>query len=258
MTDVFNQSEGGDHNQQDNIENYFEHLVGEGKKFKSPEELARGKYEADTYIQTIERKLDEMKKELDKRQTADEIADRIKSELAGRGVSNQGSHQNSDEENNSNSNDQKTNLESLSREELLKLFDERLADRENKSKAQRNREEVSKVLGEKVGATANQWLQNKANELGVSVDYLKQQAEVSPKAFYNLVGLNQQQTGNKGWTPPASSVNTAGSPDNGTMVRNNKYYEKLFKENPKLRFDPQTTVQMHKDAQRMGLEEFYK
>jgi hypothetical protein len=255
MTDVFNQENSGE-TQQEQIEDYLSHLVGEDKKFKSPEELARGKWEADNYIKTLERQMDEARKELEKRQTADEIADRIKSELAGRGESNQESHQTPEENNDSNNND-RNKLEGLSREELLKLFDERLSEREQKSKAQQNREEVSKTLSEKVGATANKWLQDKAQELGVSVQYLQEQAEVSPKAFYNLVGLNQTSSGNTGWTPPQSSTNTAGRLDSGTQVRDNAYYEKLFKDSPKLRFDPKLTVQMHKDAQKMG-PDFFK
>ena len=44
MTDLFtpNTAEGNEE-----IQSYLEHLVGEGKKFKDNEALARGKFEAD-------------------------------------------------------------------------------------------------------------------------------------------------------------------------------------------------------------------
>ena len=249
--DVFNQKDSGETRR--DVENYLSELVGEDKKFKSPEDLAKGKWEADNYIGTLESKLDELRKELEKRETADEIADRLQQQFSNREASSRETHQTPSE--NARTDDQK-NFEGLSREELVKLLDQRLEEREVVSKAQRNRAEVSKTLNEKIGATANKWLADRANDLGVTVQYLQQQAEVSPKAFYNLVGLNQQQ-GNVGFNPPSSSLNSGARLDSGTQVRNNAFYEKLFKENPKLRFDAKTTVQMHKDATRMG-EAFFK
>lgn len=257
MTDVFNDDDSGT-TRQEQIEKYFDHLVGEDKKFKSPEELAKGKWEADNYISTLEKQMDALRTELDKRETADEIADRIRSQLADRTPSNSQSNQ-SGGENGADSDDQTQTtqgFDGLSKEDLIKLLDERLDQKDKLSKSQRNRQEVSKVLDEKIGATAKKFLQDKAVELGVTLEYLQQQAEVSPKAFYNLVGLNQQGTQQRGFTPPGSSVNTA-TLDSGSQVRNNAYYEKMFKDNPKLKFDPKVTVQMHKDAQKMGLEKFY-
>lgn len=257
MTDVFN-NDDSDTTRQEQIEKYFDHLVGEGKKFKDPEELAKGKWESDNYITTLEKQLDTLRVELDKRETADEIADRIRSQLADRTPSNSQANQRGGENGDDDDDLNKTNkgFDGLSKEDLIKLLDERLEQKDKLTKAQRNRQEVTKVLEERVGATAKKFLQDKAVELGVSLEYLQQQAEVSPKAFYNLVGLNQQSTQQRGFSPPSSSVNTA-TLDTGTQVRNNAYYEKMFKENPKLRFDPKITVQMHKDAQRMGLDKFY-
>ena len=240
---------------QQQIDDYLAHYVGEGKKFKDVQELAKGKFEADNYIPTLEKKLDELRAELEKRQTAAEIADQLRSRLADT-KSTEGSNQGNTNLGEKTQDDQ-TQTKGFSQEDIEKLLEERLTQREQQTKAQRNIEEVSKTLNERVGATANKWLQDKANELGVTVKYLQQQAEVSPKVFYNLVGLNTGTQQRQGFNPPASSVNAASSLDNGTQVRNNAYYERLFKENPKLRFDPQTTVQMHKDAQKMGLEKFY-
>jgi len=240
-------------NQQQQIEDYLEHYVGEGKKFKDVQELAKGKYEADNYIPTLEKKLDELKAELEKRQTAAEIADQLRSRLAEQKTGDESNQGNT----NLGENTRDDQTKGLTQEDIEKLLEERLIQREQQTKAQRNIAEVSKTLNERIGATTNKWLQDKARELGVTVDYLEKQAEVSPKVFYNLVGLNTEGQSQRGFNPPASSVNTAYNLDSGSQVRNNAYYEKLFKEKPSLRFDPQTTVQMHKDAQKMGLEKFY-
>jgi hypothetical protein len=45
----------------DENKNYYEELVGEGKKFKDEKELAKGKWIADEYVKTLERSLDEMR-----------------------------------------------------------------------------------------------------------------------------------------------------------------------------------------------------
>lgn len=249
--DVFNQKTDETPSQQ-TPDKFLDTLVGEGKKFRDPEELAKGKWESDTYIQTLEQKLDSLRKELEQRETAAEIADRIKSQMANQTPSNRQPNPAGEENGGGNDDLTQQKMEGLSKEELLKLLDER----DRSTVAQKNRIEVSRVLNEKIGATAPKWLADKARELGVTKEYLQQQAEVSPKAFFNLVGLNQTQApSGTGFTPPQSSINTSAL-DTGTQTRTNKYYEKLFKENPKLRFDPKLTVQMHKDAQKLG-ESFF-
>src|SRR5260370_8426378 len=42
-------------------DNYLENLVGEGKKFKTAEELAKGKYISDNYILTLESQMDQLR-----------------------------------------------------------------------------------------------------------------------------------------------------------------------------------------------------
>src|SRR6202021_2612154 len=65
--------------------NYLEELVGEGKKFKTPEELAKGKYHSDAMIEIQNRRLDEMrndylalKADYDARAKLEEIMDQFK------------------------------------------------------------------------------------------------------------------------------------------------------------------------------------
>src|SRR5688572_876910 len=45
------------------IDSYLEHLVGEDKKFKTPEDLAKGKYVSDTYIPVLTKRMDELREE---------------------------------------------------------------------------------------------------------------------------------------------------------------------------------------------------
>src|SRR5688572_2981716 len=45
--------------------NYFDELVGEGRKFKTQEDLARAKFESDQYIETMKMRMDEFRDEID-------------------------------------------------------------------------------------------------------------------------------------------------------------------------------------------------
>src|SRR5712671_5452751 len=54
---------GNDQPQIDPQKNYLEELVGENKKFKSNEDLAKGKYTSDIYVKQLETTLDEMRKD---------------------------------------------------------------------------------------------------------------------------------------------------------------------------------------------------
>ena len=50
----------------ENQTNVLETLVGDGKKFKTPEDLAKGKVEADAFIETLKNQIGLMKQEMEK------------------------------------------------------------------------------------------------------------------------------------------------------------------------------------------------
>lgn len=249
MTDVFNTDPSEVQTQVLEDKNYLEELVGEGKKFKDVGSLAKGKAEADAYIETLTRKLDALSEEVNKRKTAEEIADQLRSQMAGRSSSSQEVYQPPVENENDGQN-------KLSMADIEKLVEERLKKDKELSKAQQNVNTVNERLVKEYGASAPKVLQDKAVELGVSVEYLKQQAQVSPQVFFNLVGLSGQKQVQANFVPPQSSMNTASSEPSGT-VRNKSFYDKLYRENPHLRSDSKTTIQEHRDAVRLG-EKFYE
>lgn len=251
--DVFSgQNQAQQTTQIDPDKSYVEQLVGEGKKFKDAEAMAKGKVESDTYIETLTKKLDDISAELEKRMTAEEIADQIRSKMqppASTQTPNPGDGENADGTNqNTNQNQQ-----NFSTDDIERLLEQKIEEKSKVSKATANLDEANKVLREKIGVTANQYLSDKASEMGVSLEYLKEQAAVSPKAFFNMIGLNQPSASNTGFNPPSSSVSTI--PSGGTE-RNEAYYTKLYKESPNLRLDKDTSIQEHKDRMRLR-DKFY-
>lgn len=159
-----------------------EALVGEGKKFKTPDDLARGKIEADRVITARERELAELREELAKRTTLEELYEKIQNKSITPPVNN-----------NSNvSTEQKPAAVTLSDEDLARRIEELADKRTREQKIQENVELVSERLIQEFGSEekANEVVKQKAKELGVSVAFLQDVAANSPKALFAQLGLN--------------------------------------------------------------------
>lgn len=227
--------------------NYLEELVGEGKKFKSPEELARGKAESDAFIRSLLNEIKEVKQELSKRMTVEDLYGRLKN----------GAQDNVSNDQN-NQNDRGNHVEpnsNLNLEEIKKALKEELARDQQEVQRQRNLAEAQEQLKQTFGANASVILNQKASELGVSLEYMKNMAMDSPKAFLALVGNAPKGSKDDFFAPPQNRVNNIGiqNPNNSFGTHKPRsYYEKLKATNPKEYFSPKTSVQMHKDAVALG------
>jgi len=245
MTDVF--SDASDSKTEiDQTKNYYEELVGENKKFKSNEDLARGKAESDNYISHLTNQLDVLKEELTKRKTVEEIADQLRDRAKTTAQSNQ--EPTGDDE------DEPKGQNSLKLEDIERLLEKKIKEQESFSQASRNLNEVNTKLSEKFGDSASRVIREKANSLGVTVEYLESQAKANPKVFYRLIELDKSSN-TSSFAPPQTQRN-ASIEAGFEGERTEKYYQKLLKENPNLYFDAKTSIQMHKDAQRLGARFF--
>lgn len=212
-------------------------LVGDGKKFKDVASLAKGKAEADAYIATLTKKLDELNGELKTRSSMTDILTEIQ-KLKEPGQQQQASTPASQHEGPDDSTlEQK--LEAL------------LAAREATRTAQTNAQKVNEALKANFGDMAIQAINHKANELGMSVASLQQIANSSPAAFLNLMGIQANPQAPSPVPVPRSGIAT-GAQNPLAPVRNAAYYEKMKRENPTQYFDPKTTVQQIKDATALG------
>ena len=222
---------------------YLAELVGEGKKFKTPHDLARGKAEADRYIEVLKAKMADLEKEVNTRKSLEAFKTELEAlknpaPVETPIVSTPDTPQALDE----------SRLESL----LEQLLQKKEVQRARETNAQK----VSRVLEENFGPKAQAVLNEKARELGMGLSELKGIAQTSPAAFFRLVGA---QEGNSRPAPisgiPTGSVNV-GAPESIT-ARGKSYYEKLKREQPKLYNDPKVTSQMIQDMAKLGRERFY-
>lgn len=210
---------------------YLDQLVGEGKKFKEVKDLARGKIEADKYIEILKQRLDEATKEINTRTSLDSFLKEIKGAKEPQQppvTPPQGS-------------EPKTGLDDS---EIEKRFEEYLARRESQRSSQTNLEKVQETLINQFGPEAKIVINKKAQELGMSVSALEQIASQSPSAFYRLVGVSEERNPVGGVQMPRSQVNPSQQVSNG--VKNKAYFDKLKQVDRAKYFNPQTTVEMIK------------
>ena len=201
-------------------------LVGEGKKFSTAEELAKGKQESDMFIEHLKAELAEVKGELNNRLSAQAALDAIKEE-----------RNSQNPETGTSATLDPSQISGLVRDELVAARTEELQSR--------NLAEADAFLTEKLGSkeAVEVAVKKKASEMGVSVGFMIDATKRSPQALYNLLGINEQGTKQTATpTQVAGTVNTAalqgtsGSLEVGTEA----YYENMRKTDPAKYFHSST------------------
>jgi hypothetical protein len=224
--------------------NYLEELVGEGKKFKSPEELARGKYESDEYIKVLTRRFDELREdnqrirdEANAKAKLEEILDRLESKRE------------DDNADTKNANEK----EPFDPKQIEDLVNTKLTQHETQKKQQENLSLVRGKLKEVYGDNYQDSLQNQIEDLGLTKDFFNDLAKNHPSVLIRTLGLDQPKVKESFTTPPKGD-NTFRP--QGAKKRTYSYYQELKKSNPNLYFDPKIAVQMHNDSMEQGIAFF--
>lgn len=249
MTDVFTAATTAETttetvNAQTN-EGFLNQLVGEGKKFKDLEALAKGKLEADRHIGEITKTLDELRAELAKQDYAKSLLEKM----------SKGSETVAEQPPPnipSSSNTENTMTQSAS--DIESLVEKVITEKEKNRTVSQNLAVVSKEMESKFGDKAGQILNSKSQELGMSLDKLKEIAAESPTAFFQLIGVSASRP--TAATAPQSSIRSETFNSN-SQDRDFDYYQKLRKENRSLYYSPKIQNMMLQDRNRLG-DRFYK
>jgi len=248
MTDVFTaattaETTTEEGNAQTN-ESYINQLVGEGKKFKDLEALAKGKLEADRHIGEITKTLDELRAELAKQDYAKNLLEQM----------SKGSETRQDDPppNTSSSSNAENTTQSAS--DIESLVEKVITEKEKNRTVAQNLGVVSEEMEKQFGDKAGNILKSKSQELNISVDRLKEIAAESPTAFFQLIGVSAKKP--QGMSAPQSSVRSETFSSN-SQDRDFDYYQKLRKENRSLYYSPKIQNMMLQDRTRLG-DRFYK
>lgn len=197
------------------VDNPLEVLVGEGKKFKTVEELAKGKLESDRFIAQLQAEKRALLEEKNTRERLEELVNK----LSNPSPSNVPTPQAREAEN------PVTPSNGLTKEDLEKL----LSERERQRTAEQNVQLVKTELEKSFGSNWKSNIAQKAKELNLSPQQMTDLASQSPQL---VLSLFNRQPAPKVPTPPGSHLNTATLGTNES-VRDWNYYERLRKEDPK-------------------------
>lgn len=214
--------------------NPLETLVGEDKKFKSVEDLAKGKIESDRFIAQLTKELQELRRDLGTRITLEEFLDKQKASKepvtptpGANADGNQGSKVNP--------------------EDIQRLIAETLTKEQNKVLAKQNLAVVKSNLEAAWGTGYARVLKQKAAELEVGEQFLEGLAAQNPKAFFKLIGVDTGTPRDTYTPPPASSMHVR-APASGNSRRTFSDYQKLHTENPREYWSPRVQNEMHTRA----------
>jgi hypothetical protein len=246
MTDLFDPTDLDNSNSQPK-EIKADDLVGEGKKFKTVDDLAFGKYQADTFIEQLKRENQELRSEIASRKRLEDLAELFTTRKPDSTVDNQTDEKPGEQ-----------NKPAFDPEEISKLVEDTVSRREAARRQEANLKEVKQTLMDHFGPEYPKHLTAQADALGMDPKELSQLAAVNPKALYRLVGLDNTKAPNPAadlFAPPKSQM--AVPPRQNTGERTKSYYDKMRREDPKEYMSSRIQTQMHNDAIRLG-ERFFQ
>jgi len=244
-----------DHKDQIEIDpnkDYFAELTGPGGKFDRTKyesesdmykAIARGKVEADKYVDHLKARHDELRQDWSKLREEYNAGPKLKEyldQLVSR--QSQNDHITPPVE------DKQPVFDS---NELEKLLETKLSAREQLRKEEANYKLVESKLTEHYGSNYQSVLKQQVDQLGLDKDFVNELARKHPAVLFRTLGLDGKKPDNF-QVPPMSSQRI--DPFASTTKRTNAYYQKLRKENPTAYRSPKIQDQMFKDAIALGDE----
>lgn len=246
MTDIFKadqQTENPASPEDQQEGSYLEQLVGEGKKFSDPEALARGKYEADSFIQKLQAELEEARGEIKTRLNMQEFLDQMKQQ--GGQSPNDTQPRYLDGAEPQGRTDQAV---ALTPEQVQELVAAKINESQEQSSRERNSQESIQRMAKHNIRPED--LNGVCQDLGVEPSFLQELAETNPNAFERMISGSQSQRPN-----PASSISSITAPPTSmtptrhmTQEKNFDYYKKMQREDPKRYYSKQVQVEIHNAA----------
>lgn len=220
---------------------FIDSLVGEGKKYKTEEELAKAYIHADGFIDNLKRENGELKEDLQKRLSAEQILEEIKKGAAPERV--QGDT---------------TNPLLTDESKLLSLVDKRIEGRKLEEIRSNNIREADQAIRNTYGEKAVEVITKKSQELGVPVKWLEDMAAQSPKALLTLLGIDNSKATQSTTTVTRGTVNSEVINNNPTGSKSGtwSYYQELRKSNPSAYFTPKIQNEIMTKRQELG-DKFY-
>lgn len=252
MADIFDEVDQTNVEPQGDVD-YFEELVGEGKKFADAKALAKGKVAADTHIQKLEQELASLREKAASGKTVEDLLSKLEERNNNMNQSGEGSNSGTPIPGEPSNGSGEGSSSALDLSAVEKLVAERLEQKTKQEREEANYRVAVEGAKAKWGDNAQVEINRKATQLGLSLDQLKGYARENPEIFLTLVGAKdpvaQTQT-----TPsvPNSTANVGTTQAGNPNVKNKRYYDNLKKTDPKRYRLPDVQLEMHNEAIRQG------
>ncbi len=220
----------------------FNDVVGEDKKYKDPDALAKAYANIERHARTLEAENAAVRAERDAIQA-----------MQGNPNSNDAPRQEQPKPNDppaptpNPTPNPGVDLRSQIQEEMRVISAE--------DRARNNIESVAEQMAQTYGspAAANEAIRKRAQELGMSVEDLRDTAAKAPKAFFATMGTPEAGTSR---STPAPHNDFVSRDSNGSQ-RNFEYFDNIRKNDSKLYFSAATQREMMQQAKAQGAD-FYK
>jgi hypothetical protein len=260
LSDIFENNESGVP-AIDPDKDYFTELVGDDKQYKDTKAAGRALVEKENYIKQLEKEGAEARQELQARLSVEEAltkmqtsandsANRKSKEDSGQGNSSQSSGGNG-AENRSAKELSEADISNLVKEGMLAQKREEATQTEEALRAT-NLTTVKTKLESEYGVGYSSKVQEKAKELGVTTQFLSEMGAREPNALFKLLDVGVTPKNIFEAEPPRGRVNTSSMTVPNSGVRNEEYYQKVRKTNPKEFYSQAVQTQRHKDALKLG------
>lgn len=222
---------------EDTPETYFDRLVGEGKKFKDNESLARGKWEADQTVAARERELQELRTELNKRLNVEELVNKLGKSASSTPVTP------TVPESHETPTPTVMPTTVVDPNEIVNLVKNTMTQEQTKLQQEKNLNAVASQLKKVWG---DDWV-TKLRNVGRSLDLTEAQMDVmaktSPKALLQAVMPVQNKVDNV--SPPRSSImGIPQQPQESGWAK----YEQMRRSDPRRYYSPQVQLQLERDV----------
>lgn len=232
---------------------YSPEIIGEGKKYNSVKEAARAILEKDAFIKRQQLESKELRDDLNKRQTAEEILTKIQQSNR---IAEPTLAPTNESMNSSLLNVKEEDLNALIQKRVSETVGSLTAEAEAKKNVETVKEGLVRLWGEDYATQ----LKTKANELGVSEEWVTNAARTTPKVLLKLVSDNAQREETNLFSSTPKGINTAGlnrsNTSNLPQEAKYSYWQAMRKENPNLYHSVASASKRHENAQKHG-EAFY-
>ena len=236
--------------------NYLEDLVGEGKKFDSPEALARGKAQSDAFIEQLKREQKELREALAESKSIEEHLNDLRSAVVGHNKKEENISAMTPDLNEGNKPPETPAQKTPSPDDIRSMVEQEVSRRTTQAQVEANLDSVISEAKRVHGDNYKQELSRKATELGSTPDEMFEIAQKNPSLFKSVMGLTGEAQGK----PPANrvfeSVNTEALRSQHNSGPNKKYsdFTEMRKTDPQKYFSPEVQNEMFRLAQEIGPE----